>query len=311
MGRRKGQNISGWVNLDKPAGLTSTQAIGKVRRILDARKAGHAGTLDPLATGILPIALGEATKTIPYVQDALKTYSFTITWGENTNTNDNEGDVTDASDIRPSEQEIESALSKYTGHIEQVPPQFSAIKVNGERAYDLARDGKKVDLNPRPVFIESLKLLETTKDTAYFRMICGKGTYVRALARDLAADLRTCGHISALQRDRVGPFNLENAISLDILEEMSNSAALETAVLPLETALDDIPALSLKQEETARLKNGQALSFIAKPDFMRLTQAGLEAKDQSLDALAVYQNKPVALVEVTGPTVKPVRVLNI
>jgi tRNA pseudouridine55 synthase len=325
--RKKGEIVNGWVNLDKPVGMTSTQAVGKVRRLLNAQKAGHAGTLDPLASGILPIALGEATKTIPFVQDGLKLYEFTITWGEQRDTDDSEGQIIATSPHRPSENDIKSALPRYTGVIRQTPPKFSAIKIDGQRAYDLARDGEEFEIEEREVYIENLQLchpersegsqgdsstqegLRMTKTA--FTMLCGKGTYVRALARDLARDLGTYGYISALRRTEVGPFTIENAISLDKLEALANSAGLNEALLPLQTALDDIPALALREDETARLRNGQILTFIARPDVERLQNAGLEIDQKGTEAVALYQGQPVALVEVSGVKIKPVRVLNL
>lgn len=314
--RRKGNKVDGWVCLDKPPGMTSTQAVGKVRFLLKAQKAGHAGTLDPLASGILPIALGEATKTVPYVQEGLKNYAFTITWGERRDTEDSEGAVTEISGRRPSSTEIQAILPEFTGRIEQIPPRYSAVKVGGERAYDLARAGQTVELSPRAVFIESLTLLGTTRDTATFTMRCGKGTYVRSLARDMARKLGTCGYISALRRTCVGRFSEKNAISLEKIEKISNSAAAgegspAEGLLPLQTALDDIPALALKKDEMASLKNGQKLSFVSRPDFERLTQAGLETKDDVVTALAHLNGAPVALVKVKGPHIAPVKVFNL
>ncbi len=315
MGRRnkKGQNISGWVNLDKPIGLTSTQGIGKVRRFLNAQKAGHAGTLDPLATGILPIALGEATKTIPFAQDHLKTYEFTITWGQQRDTDDSEGEVIEKSDVRPSAEDITALLSEFIGDIQQVPPKFSAIKIDGQRAYDMARAGEDVQLTSRPVFVESLALLEARSDEADLVMICGKGTYVRSLARDMALKLGTFGYVSALRRTAVGPFTEENAISLEKLEELSNSAPADAGapagvLLPLETALDDIPALAIKENELSDLRNGRTASFVSKPDFERIKLIGLE---ENQTAIAMFQGHAVALVERKGPNIKPVRVFNI
>lgn len=304
MGRRKkGHKIDGWINLDKPVGLTSTQAMAKVRRILNAQKAGHAGTLDPLASGILPIALGEATKTIPFMQDRLKTYEFTVSWGEQRDTDDSEGDIVATSNVRPARADIEAILADFTGVISQVPPRFSAIKIDGQRAYDLARSGEEVDLKAREVFVESLELLDARGDDADFIMTCGKGTYVRSLARDMAERLGTYGYVSALRRTRVGGFAQKSAISLEKLEEMGDKA--REALLPLVSALDDIPALALKEDEVAKLRNGQVVSFVAKPDFERIKAAGLE-NDQS--AVAIFQELPVALVERKGPNIQPVRV---
>jgi tRNA pseudouridine55 synthase len=313
MGRRKGNLINGWINLDKPEGLTSTQALGAVKRILKPAKAGHAGTLDPLATGILPIALGEATKIIPYAQDAEKTYSFTVHWGEERDTNDAEGEITNTADKRPAPDEITKIIPEFTGgNIKQVPPSFSAVKIQGERAYDLAREGHEVELKEREVFIRSLELLENGKDSASFKMTCGKGTYVRSLARDMGQRLGTFGYISSLRREAVGPFNENNAISLDILEKMSECARLEEALLPLQTVLDDIPALALKDQEASKLKNGQKLVFISAPDMKRLENAGMEViAGSDYTALGLLDGKPVAMVNVTGAEVKPVRIFNL
>jgi len=312
MGRtKKGDIINGWIALDKPAGITSTQAVAKVRRHLNAQKIGHGGTLDPLATGILPIALGEATKTIPYIQDHLKTYTFTVQWGEQRSTDDLEGEVIATSPHRPAKADILAILPGFTGEIMQVPPQFSAIKVDGERAYDIARDGGEVDLKPRWVYLETLELLETTPDTASFRCYCGKGTYIRSLARDMALALGTVGFIAELRREDVGPLGPKNAISLDSLLNLDHSAALETALLPVETVLDGIPALKLNQQEAARLRNGQMLSFVSRPDVERLHKAGVIQGNGPATALAVYDGKPVALVTIEGIDIQPVRVLNL
>jgi len=309
-GRKKGDAISGWINLDKPYGMTSTQAIGKVRRALNAQKIGHAGTLDPLATGVLPIALGEATKTISFAQDDLKTYSFTITWGEQRRTDDLEGDVIATSDHRPTSDDITNILSAYIGEIEQTPPIFSAIKVNGERAYDIARDGDTPELQSRIVYIESLKLTKTSDNEADFLMTCGKGTYVRSIARDMGKALGTEGYISKLRRERVGGFTANDAISLDNLKKMDYISARTEALLPLNTVLDDIPALQLKEDETARLRNGQVLSFVSRPDFERLTAVGL-GKKEAQTALALFNDAPVALIEQERADIKSIRVFNL
>lgn len=311
--RKKGDKIDGWINLDKPVGMSSTQAVAKVRYLLRAQKAGHAGTLDPLASGILPVALGEATKTVPFAQDRLKTYHFTVTWGESRNTGDSEGEITATSAVRPAPEAVRAALPGFTGWTWQRPPAFSAIKVDGQRAYDLAREGEELELPAREIYIESLEMSGFTADSTNFIMACGKGTYVRALAVDLARKLGAEGYVSALRRAAVGPFTAENAISLDRLEDIVQSAAsitdvLDGVLLPLETALDDIPALAVKEEETARLRNGQALSFVSRPDFERLQKAGIEPNGT---ALAVFRSRPVALVETEGPQVRPVRVFNL
>ncbi len=308
--RRKGNIVNGWINLGKPPEMSSSDAVNIVRRTLNAQKAGHGGTLDPLATGILPIALGEATKTIPYCQDHLKTYSFTVIWGEARDTDDAEGEVIETSPHRPSEQEILDILPRFTGNIQQIPPQYSAIKVDGERAYDLAREGVELELASRPVYIEALDLVEAGLDSARFLCICGKGTYMRSLARDMAKALGTAGYIAGLRREAVGPFTLENSISLAKLKEISDIAPLEDVLLPIETVLDDIPALALNEREAAQLKNGQKLLFISRPDVDRLYRAGLNPETDAT-ALAVYNGKPIALVMVEGAEISPVRVLNL
>lgn len=308
--KRKGEAVSGWINLDKPLDMTSTQAVGKIRRLLNAQKVGHAGTLDPLATGILPIALGEATKTIPYMQDRKKTYTFSITWGEQRDTDDAEGQVIATSDHRPSEEDILTLLPKYIGEIEQIPPLFSAIKVNGARAYDLARAGQIPDLKSRIVYIETLSLTACRQDKADFEMTCGKGTYVRSLARDIAEDLGTKGYVSALRRTRVGPFTTKDAISLDKLEQMDYVSARTTGLLPIQSVLDDIPALPLKQQEVATLRNGQKLAFISKQDFARLEREGLGGRE-TREAIATLNGQAIAIVETTGAEIHPVRVFNI
>lgn len=311
MGRRKkGNPVHGWINLDKPAGMTSTQAVGKVRWLFQAQKAGHAGTLDPLATGILPIALGEATKTIPYIQDAEKIYTFRIIWGEARTTDDAEGDICETSDVRPSKAEIEAILPDFTGEITQIPPQFSAIKIEGQRAYDLARKGETVDIKPRQVYIDELILLDCTKDGADFEVVCGKGTYMRSLARDIAKKLGTCGHLIDLRREAVGPFATENAISLDFLENLSQSPELETALLPVESGLDDIPALDLVDSEAARLLNGQPLNFVARHDVERLRAIGL-GTPEIVHAMATCKGQPIAIVTIKGTSIRSKRVLNL
>jgi tRNA pseudouridine55 synthase len=263
--KRQKRDVHGWVVLDKPVGMTSTHAVAVVKHLFTARRAGHAGTLDPLASGCLPIALGEATKTVPFVVDGRKAYLFTVRWGEERDTDDAEGRVTATSDIRPDAAAIQALLPCFTGTIEQVPPQFSAVKIAGERAYDLARDGEAVELAARTVAIHRLELVEMPNpDHAKLLAECGKGTYVRSLARDLGRALGALGHVSALRRNRVGPFGESDMISLEQLQALCHRAAageghLADTLLPIETALDDIPALAVSQADAARLQRGQAV----------------------------------------------------
>ena len=262
--RRKGRDVNGWLALDKPKGLTSTRALGRVKSLLTPKKAGHAGTLDPLATGVLPLAFGEATKTVPFAMDSLKCYRFTVAWGSQTGTDDCEGVPIATSDKRPDLAAITALLPAFTGHIMQTPPQFSAIKQQGARACDLARNGKTVHLEPRPVTIERLTIVEhdsaSQTCTTTFEAVCGKGTYVRALARDMGHELGCFGHVQALRRTRVGPFSERDTISLDKLEELRHSAdpeALLRVLKPVDFVLDDIPAYEVSKADAARLKRGQ------------------------------------------------------
>jgi tRNA pseudouridine55 synthase len=263
--KRQKRDVHGWVVLDKPVGMTSTHAVSVIKHLFTAKRAGHAGTLDPLASGCLPIALGEATKTVPFVVDGRKTYLFTIRWGEERDTDDAEGRVVATSESRPDAAAIRALLPRFTGTIEQVPPRFSAIKIDGERAYDLARDGETVELAPRAVAIHRLELVETPDpDHAMLAAECGKGTYVRSLARDLGRALGAFGHVCALRRSRVGPFGESDMISLEPLESLCHRAAagegqLADVLLPIETALDDIPALAVSPADAARLHRGQAV----------------------------------------------------
>ena len=263
--RRVKRDVHGWVVLDKPVGMTSTHAVAAVRRLYEAKRAGHAGTLDPLASGCLPIALGEATKTVPFVMDGRKTYSFTVRWGEERDTDDADGKVTATSEQRPSREAIEALLPRYLGTISQVPPRYSAIKVEGERAYDLARDGQTVELQARPVEMHRLTLVNLRDaEHAEFIAECGKGTYVRSLARDMGRALGCHGHIAALRREEVGAFGPEDMISLESLGSLCHRAAtgegnLSDTLLPVETALDDIPALAVSRADAARLQRGQAV----------------------------------------------------
>lgn len=304
--------ISGWINLNKPEGVTSNDAVMIVKRALGFPKIGHAGTLDPLASGILPIALGEATKLVQYMMDDDKVYLFTVTWGEQRTTDDREGDVIATSDIRPTAERIRAVLPEFTGTILQKPPAFSAIKVDGKRAYDLARAGESLDLAARPVDVYELELVTQTESTATLRCVCGKGTYVRSLARDIAEKLGTKGYVSYLCRENVGPFSLANAISLDFFRETTDKDTLESNVLPVQTVLDDIPVLAVNDTEATRLKNGQKLTFIARPDVERLVKAGHDIKNRDAGLMiALYHGTALAMLEVTGVEAQPVRVFNL
>ncbi len=264
MRRQKGRVLDGWLILDKPAGPTSTDMVNRVRRRFDARKAGHGGTLDPLATGVLPIAFGAATKTVPYVMDGTKLYRFTLRFGEARDTDDADGQVVATSDARPTDEAIRAALPRFRGEIMQVPPAFSAIKVAGERAYDLARAGQPPELPPRPARVDRFELIERPDaDTAIFEVASGKGVYMRSLARDLARAVGTVGHIAALRRLRVGPFTEAQAFVLDnLLEGEDTAPASPDLLLPVATALADIPALALTAAEAAELSHGRALGLV-------------------------------------------------
>jgi len=262
--RKKGRDVSGWLIIDKPLGLTSSAVVNKVKWALDANKAGHAGTLDPEATGILAIALGEATKTVPYISDALKAYRFTMRLGQATNTDDTEGEVVAESDTRPTDTEITAALSQFTGDIMQVPPKFSAVKIDGERAYKLARDDAEFEIAARALFVEELSFAERPDaDHVVLEMICGKGGYVRAIARDLGQALGCYGHVTQLRRIWSGPFDLDDAITLEQVEALAKDPALDAHLLPLETALADLPELPATPEGAARLRNGNPGMVIA------------------------------------------------
>ena len=318
-----GRPVHGWLVLDKHEGATSTQAVAICRRAFDAQKCGHGGTLDPLASGVLPIAFGEATKTVGYVMEADKDYVFTVRWGASTTTQDREGAVMAVSDVRPDKAAIEAALNGFVGAIQQVPPQFSAIKVNGERAYDLAREGERVDLQPREVEVFEARLLDApTPDLAVIFVRCGKGFYIRALVRDLAAALGAEGHVAALRRTRVGAFAESDAIALSKIEELSDKAALDAKLVPIETALDDIPALAVQGEEAARLRQGreivllphqvEAFREMRRPRTVPFTVNG---EDASRVCLATSKGEggrtaAVALGEVRAGRFTPIRVFN-
>jgi tRNA pseudouridine55 synthase len=266
--KRVKRDVSGWIVLDKPYDMASTQAVGKVRWLLGAKKAGHAGTLDPLATGLLPIALGEATKTVPIVQDGAKLYRFTVRWGVETATDDAEGEVTATSEVRPDAAAIEAALPAFTGEIMQTPPAFSAIKVAGERAYDLARAGEQVVLEPRPVFVESLTLLGHNGETSEFEMACEKGTYVRALARDLARALGSRGHVAALHRAQVGPFSDAVAVSIEDVERKGDAV-----IIPVAAGLAGLPEVRLTAQQAQILRHGNPVLLSGSAAPVRLDSA--------------------------------------
>lgn len=305
--RRRGNPVHGWVVVDKPPGISSASAVATVRRVFEAAKAGHAGTLDPLATGVLPIALGEATKTVPYVMDASKDYEFTIRWGEARSTDDGEGVVTVTSDIRPGADAIRAATALFVGMIDQTPPIYSAVKVDGERAYELARSGEDVDLESRRIEIRAFDLVAVIDaDHARFSVSSGKGAYMRALARDLALALGTVGHIRGLRRCRVGPFDEADAISLDSLSALMHNPAAFEHLRPVETALDGIPALALSGPEANTLRSGQGVPVFRAMDrerFGHLREGDtVYAKDGDI---------PVAIARIDGGAIRPVRVLNL
>lgn len=303
MAGKRGRPVHGWLVLDKPVGMTSSQAVGAVRRILDAQKAGHAGTLDPLADGVLPIALGEATKTVSFAMTSQKTYRFTLCFGETRDTDDCEGSVIATHAHRPKLGDIKAVLPSFVGVIEQIPPAFSALKINGKRAYELARAGLNPQMAPRKVEIFEAKLLNLPdQDHAVFEIRCGKGTYIRSLARDLARRLGTEGHVSALRRTVCGRFHEDMAISLDSLRDLGHSAAAQEQLLAVKTPLDDIPAVAVNGPDAARLKRGQEIILhVSYPLLVGGTVLCLSAKTQ----------QPVALAEYGGGTLRPVRVFNL
>jgi tRNA pseudouridine55 synthase len=300
--RKQGKAVSGWLILDKPAGMTSTQAVGTVRHLFDARKAGHAGTLDPLATGILPIALGEATKTVPYAVEGEKGYRFTVRWGMETDTDDAEGRTVSTSDSRPDPGAIEALLPQFTGEILQTPPAYSAIKIDGERAYDLARAGEVVELAARSICIDMLKLVESPcADTAIFEARCGKGTYVRALARDMGRALGCLGHVVALRRTRVASFLEADAIPMEALRaaaEEGEAAALHL-LLPVEAALSELAVLNVGQSDAARLLRGQAVLI-----------RGRDAPTATGPTYATCKGQLIAVGRIERGELHPLRVFN-
>ena len=303
--KKRGKPVHGWVVFDKPLNMSSTQAVGKIRWLFDAEKAGHGGTLDPLATGLLPIALGEATKTVQWAMDGRKTYRFRIKWGAETETDDLEGAITARSEQRPSQVSIESILKQFLGEISQVPPIYSALKIDGERAYDLARAGEKPEMTPRLVMIEDLRLLDASNpEFADFETVCGKGTYIRALARDIGRALGCLGHLTRLRRTQVGPFSEKDMISLEMLEELRHRPdgvdALNGALRSIVTVLDGIPALAVMDQDAAKLRQGQSV-------LLRGANAPI-----TCDAVLVnHDGRPLGICEITQGSLKTKRLFNL
>ena len=314
--RKKGRPVHGWLVLDKPYDYGSTEAVSRLRWFAGARKAGHAGTLDPLATGLLPIAFGEATKTVPYVQDGQKTYRFTARWGEATSTDDTEGEVTARSDVRPTAARIEAALPAFTGTIQQRPPAYSAIKVDGERAYDLARDGAAVELAARPTRIDSFRLIETREDEAVLEAVTGKGAYVRALVRDLAEALGTAGHVTQLRRTRVGPFGEEDMVTMEAVTghpaserlsaEHRDEARFDAALIGTAEGMREHAQTVIDGTAANRLRHGQE-ALLAPPAAKAVRG---EAAGEVEPVLAVeHRGGPVAICRLDGLKLVPVKVL--
>jgi len=297
--KRKGRDISGWLIVDKPTGITSTAVVNKVRWALDAKKAGHAGTLDPEATGVLAVALGEATKTVPYITDALKAYVFTIRFGAATNTDDAEGQVIASSDSRPDDAEIIAALPRFVGDIEQVPPKFSAVKIDGERAYKLARDGEDVTLAARPLYVDSLTMLERADaDHVTLELVCGKGGYVRSVARDLGERLGCFGHVQSLRRVWSGPFDVEDAVSFATVEDLAKDPALEAHLLPVAVGLADLTELRATDVGASRLRNGNPGQVLGVAEYGE-------------EVWVSYSGQPLAVGIYRGGEVHPARVFNL
>ena len=315
--RKKGRPVSGWLILDKPYDLGSTEAVSKLRWFAGAQKAGHAGTLDPLATGLLPIAFGEATKTVPYVQDGLKTYRFTARWGEGRDTDDTEGKVTARSDARPDAQAISDALPRFTGRIRQRPPAFSAIKVAGERAYDLARDGEAVDLPEREVEVHALRLIEASRDEAVLEAVTGKGTYVRSIVRDLACALGTVGHVGALRRTRVGPFGEADMVTMEdvtgragdvrLSPEDRDEGRFDAHLLGTHEAFRDQAQAIVDGTQAHRLRHGQ--SALLPPPDAKAVRGGEAGEIEPV--LATHGGEAVAICRLDGLTLAPIKVLNV
>lgn len=297
---KKGRPVNGWLVVDKPAGVGSTTVVNKVKWAFGAQKAGHAGTLDPAATGVLAVALGEATKTVPYVTDALKCYRFRVTLGAATTTDDAEGEVMETREGRPDDAAIEAALGAFRGEIEQVPPQFSAVKVEGERAYDLAREGEVMDLAARPLWVERLEMIgRPDADHVDLEMVCGKGGYVRSIARDLGRALGCLGHVAWLRREWSGPFNAAEGVSLDEIDRLAKSPEIDALLLPVELGLADLPELPCTPEGAVRLKNGNPGMVLSST-----AQYGDEA-------WASYMGRPVAVGIYKAGELHPSRVFNL
>jgi tRNA pseudouridine55 synthase len=306
--RRKGLIVNGWVCLDKPFELGSTDAVAKVRRLFDAQKAGHAGTLDPLASGILPIALGEATKTVPFMMEAQKVYRFTINWGVSTDSLDREGEIVARSDVRPAVEAVRAALPTFVGEIDQTPPRYSAIKVDGQRAYDLAREGAEFELASRRVKIHAAEVTDAPDaDHVELTIRTGKGVYVRSLARDLATVLGAEGHVSALRRERVGPFSVENAVTLDFLTDLVHRNAALEGLLPVSTALDDIPELAITEQDAFSLRQGRPIVLL--PRQVETLKSRL--RDGSRTVSAFQGQTLVALGQLRAGRLEPDRVFNL
>ena len=306
--KKRGDPVHGWVNLDKPVELGSTEAVSRIRRLFNAQKAGHAGTLDPLASGVLPIALGEATKTVPFLMDAQKVYRFTVRWGVSTASVDREGEVTARSDVRPSVEAVRAALPAFSGEIQQVPPIFSAIRVDGQRAYDLAREGVEVELKARPVTIHEIAVSNAPDaDHVEITARTGKGVYVRSLARDLAVMLGAEGHVSALRRERVGPFTAENAVTLEMLEDLAYRGAALEGLLPVATALDDIPDLAVTGSDAFSLRQGRPIVLL--PRQVETLKDRLKSGSRTVSAFE--DGTLVALCQMRAGRLEPDRVFNL
>ena len=306
--KKRGDPVHGWVNLDKPVELGSTEAVSRIRRLFNAQKAGHAGTLDPLASGVLPIALGEATKTVPFLMDAQKVYRFTVRWGISTASVDREGEVTARSDVRPSMEAVRAALPAFSGEIQQVPPIFSAIRVDGQRAYDLAREGVEVELKARPVTIHEIAVSNAPDaDHVEITARTGKGVYVRSLARDLAVMLGAEGHVSALRRERVGPFAAENAVTLEMLEDLAYRGAALEGLLPVATALDDIPDLAVTGSDAFSLRQGRPIVLL--PRQVETLKDRLKSGSRTVSAFE--DGTLVALCQMRAGRLEPDRVFNL